>query len=253
MLAHHIHLWWRNCCVLLGLLINYLDSVINFNYWRSKLIRFTLLGPAAHACWCGQPLVTMATSGHTPTSSCPTQLRSDWPFRRRWAETCGQTSPWMTSLTQPSVWLEVKVYFSLFLFTSIVLLSDSLLPALSSFVILFPFSFLCFLSLCLCAASSAPSKFPHKQAEASGRGLKVNGACCPLDSYKFTVETGSVLKKGSKEWKLLHFYCVVSSHSPLNPFFNFLETWKLFISKISVLFQMIIWIRCDELCMDTSY
>lgn len=72
------------------------------------LTRSTPLDPAAPVCWCGQSLETMAASGRTLMSSSPTRPPSEWPSRRRWAGTCGQTSPWMTSPTRKSVWLEVK-------------------------------------------------------------------------------------------------------------------------------------------------
>lgn len=74
----------------------------------SHLVRSTPLEPAAPVCWCGQPLETMAESGRTLTSSCPTPPLSEWPSRRRWVGTCGRTSPWMTSPTQKSVWWKVK-------------------------------------------------------------------------------------------------------------------------------------------------
>lgn len=76
------------------------------------LARSTLLGPVAPVCWCGQPLETMVTSGHTLMSSCPTRHLSEWPSRQKRVETCGRTSPWMTSPTLQSVWWKVK--FSLF-------------------------------------------------------------------------------------------------------------------------------------------
>lgn len=103
--------------------------------------RSTLLDPVVQVCWCGQPQETMATSGHTLMSSSPTQHLSQWPSRQRWVETYGQTSPWTTSPTPQSVWLEVKLlkFFSFF-FSAVFL---PLHFQLSFFSLFFPHFLLC--------------------------------------------------------------------------------------------------------------
>lgn len=83
--------------------------MIYFCYFR--LARSSLSDPMGPNCRCGQQQETMVTSGPTQMSSCPTRHLSGWPSRERWAETCGPTSPWMTSPSLRSVWLEVKPSF----------------------------------------------------------------------------------------------------------------------------------------------
>lgn len=111
--------------------------------WRFN--RFIQLDPAVPVCWCGQPLETMASSGLTPMSSCPTQHLSEWPSRQRWVETYGQTLHWMTSPTLQNVWLEVKPL--MFFFLS---LCGLFLTLHFHFVLSFFFS-PCFLSFWHCA------------------------------------------------------------------------------------------------------
>lgn len=127
-----------------------------------KLNRSTLLDPAVPVYWCGQPPETMATSGHTLMSSCPTRHLSEWASKRRWVETCGPTSRWMTSPTPQSVWLEVK---TLKFFPSVVFPVFPG-PSPSCHLLLFPIFFFFHIS---CRPTFSSPRFPYELCGHSGR------------------------------------------------------------------------------------
>lgn len=145
----------------------------------------------------------MVTSGHMPMSSCPTRHPLGWPSRQKWAETCGQTSPWTTSPTLQSAWPEVKPEFLSFVlilspgscFLSVPFSPAAVFQATSSNCHLLDFPlFPHFLSTYIHAPLLS---FHMNCTEPHGKVWWVNGVICPIDPYKLSAKTGSVPRDGT--------------------------------------------------------